>query len=218
MKHEEATENMAAERYVLGELHDTELEQFEEHFFDCRQCAQDVRDLSALAAGTRQLLGQPQAKEAPVQRATATGFWPWQWRWSMPAFALAGALALETLFCGYQAVTLRLLMRPQVLPSVVLKPETRGAAISVANTRPFLPPLEVYLDGSDGKVQWDLRPAGSDKVIFQRTDDSPKRGDAVDVLLPSSELAPGEYTLAFHSVAPTGKSWFFKFNLISGKR
>ena len=45
---------MAAERYLLGELTDAERDQFEEHFFDCSACADDVRG-TPLPAGAREL-------------------------------------------------------------------------------------------------------------------------------------------------------------------
>ena len=44
MEHAEAVKTKAAERYMLGEMPDTEAESFEEHYFDCSVCANDVRD------------------------------------------------------------------------------------------------------------------------------------------------------------------------------
>ena len=43
MDHTEAVQLMATERYLLGELSAEQREAFEEHFFECYECALDVR-------------------------------------------------------------------------------------------------------------------------------------------------------------------------------
>ena len=53
MEHSEAIETMAAERYALGEMTPEERDRFEEHFFDCSECSQAVRDDVSIAAGVR---------------------------------------------------------------------------------------------------------------------------------------------------------------------
>jgi len=42
MDHNEALRLQAAEKYVLGELPPPLRDEFEEHFFDCQECALDV--------------------------------------------------------------------------------------------------------------------------------------------------------------------------------
>ena len=42
MDHNEALRQQAAEKYVLGELPPTLRDEFEEHFFECQECALDV--------------------------------------------------------------------------------------------------------------------------------------------------------------------------------
>jgi anti-sigma factor RsiW len=54
MEHDEAEKSQAVERYLLGELPVTEREAFEEHYFSCPECAEEVRAgllLQANAAG-----------------------------------------------------------------------------------------------------------------------------------------------------------------------
>src|SRR2546423_14363158 len=53
MNHEEATGAQATERYLLGELSDQERDAFEEHYFDCALCADDVRSGTAFVSGLR---------------------------------------------------------------------------------------------------------------------------------------------------------------------
>ncbi|MGN6185999.1 MAG: hypothetical protein ACTHQM_20400 [Thermoanaerobaculia bacterium] len=55
MDHASAIETYAAERYLLGELNDAEAESFEEHYFDCAECAEDVRHGMQLIEGGREI-------------------------------------------------------------------------------------------------------------------------------------------------------------------
>ena len=47
MDHSQAVEQMAAERYLLNELTPEAREAFEEHVFDCHECAMDIRAAAA---------------------------------------------------------------------------------------------------------------------------------------------------------------------------
>ena len=68
MEHAEAMQSSSAERYVLGELNAAEADSFEEHFFDCRECADEVRTGAAFLEGGRKLARE--AREAPVVSIT----------------------------------------------------------------------------------------------------------------------------------------------------
>jgi hypothetical protein len=224
VKHEDAEATMAAERYALGELHDSELEQFEEHFFSCPECAQDVRDLAALTEGAREFLQQPRNTEPATRRAaTRAAARRWPWLGLSPNFAWGGALAamtLCTLAIGYQAAHLRGLVRPQALASILLRPETRGEAASIPVQRigAFLL-LEADLPGATGDLQWDIQKTGSEKVIHRETSPSPEGSASFKVLLPASLLAPAEYTLTVSSATmPSEKPRFFRFKIASGER
>jgi|KBSMisStandDraft_5_1062788.scaffolds.fasta_scaffold178553_2 hypothetical protein len=53
MEHQDWIDSMAAESYTLGELEPAKQDAFEEHFFDCPICSNDVRDAAKLVAGIR---------------------------------------------------------------------------------------------------------------------------------------------------------------------
>ena len=53
MTHQEAIDTLAAERYLLDEMPADERSAFEEHFFDCEVCADDMRSAAALLQGTK---------------------------------------------------------------------------------------------------------------------------------------------------------------------
>ena len=53
MEHAEATDRMAAARYLLDEMTEEERFAFEEHYFGCPACAEEVRDGSAMIDSLR---------------------------------------------------------------------------------------------------------------------------------------------------------------------
>ena len=99
MKHEDAIRNQSVERYLLREMTEDEQGIFEEHFFDCADCAADVSD------GHRMMMaGRAVAAEPPkVVRI-------WEvWR-RIPAPAAAAASLLLPLLgggVGYQLASQR---------------------------------------------------------------------------------------------------------------
>jgi hypothetical protein len=53
MDHETAVQLKATERYFLGELTGADREGFEEHFFTCPECAEDIRTLTVFSANAK---------------------------------------------------------------------------------------------------------------------------------------------------------------------
>src|SRR5271169_2772034 len=56
MEHLEAIEMKAAERYVLGDLPGDLREQYEDHFFSCMECAEELKLAAAFVENTRAAL------------------------------------------------------------------------------------------------------------------------------------------------------------------
>jgi hypothetical protein len=56
--HQSAVNRKLTERYFLGELDASENEDFEEHFFECPLCAEDVRLASRLVANLKAVLDE----------------------------------------------------------------------------------------------------------------------------------------------------------------
>jgi hypothetical protein len=59
--HQSALDRNLTERYVLGELEAVESAEFEEHFFECVACAEDIRLASALVASVKAVLREEDA-------------------------------------------------------------------------------------------------------------------------------------------------------------
>ena len=137
MDHDEAVRQKATEKYLLGELDPELKDQFEEHLFDCQDCALDVRAAAMFVEQTKVVLSEPIV--ALPERATAPAPSAGWLAWLRPAFAVA-VLALLLAVVGYQNfVTYPHLMRaanqPQVGPWASVNVSTRGTTTTVIKAR-----------------------------------------------------------------------------------
>ena len=93
MDHAEATSTQAPDRYLLGELSAAEADAFEEHYFDCAECADDLRAGMQLMSGGRSLARE--AKASPAL-APVIPIAPRRARWIPAVAAAALMLAITT--------------------------------------------------------------------------------------------------------------------------
>ncbi|HXM45316.1 MAG TPA: zf-HC2 domain-containing protein [Bryobacteraceae bacterium] len=125
MEHDEATRSHAAERYVKRELSPAQRDAFEEHFFDCRKCADDVRFELTFAANV-------QAVSREQRAAPRTAVWErWRDRLRMRpamAFSFAANFILAAGF-GYVLLTVsRQSPAPGFVQPYFAPGPTKGAA------------------------------------------------------------------------------------------
>jgi hypothetical protein len=219
MEHEQATATLAAERYILNELTAAEREAFEEHYFVCERCAQEVKDLFALGVAAKEVLPVRRAESATLKEGQTSRWRHYFGAWTLPRFALAVpcALLIAAIVTGWQIVRMRRLMEPRSIASLVLRPETRGdtAAINLQRLGPYLL-LECDLPGAGGKVNWAL--SQSTKILHRGEAAVPDAGVSFKLLLPSSSLSPGDYSLNVRSAAgapanATSRSWTYRFKI-----
>src|SRR5208282_6286166 len=102
MDHNEAVRLQAAEKYLLGELPKEQHAAYEEHYFDCSACAEEIKTTVAFMESSRQAVreGVPQVvdeKRLVPAPSRASGWFGWL----RPAFAVPVFAAL-LLFIGYQ--------------------------------------------------------------------------------------------------------------------
>jgi hypothetical protein len=98
MEHDEAIRSHAAERYLARELSPEDHAAFEEHFFDCPECAEEVRFEATFAANVRAVMREPARAAQPMPASPQPSLWM-RWRdwWRLrPALAVsyAGNLVL----------------------------------------------------------------------------------------------------------------------------
>ena len=105
MDHETALRTSATERYFLGELTGQDRDGFEEHYFMCPECAEDVRALTVFAANAKAVFRQEAAGPAPQAGLLLSGRVLW----------LSAALNVALLLgVGYGLLKVRPAMRQEL--------------------------------------------------------------------------------------------------------
>ena len=210
MEHTLAHETYAAERYLLGEMAPEERDQFEEHFFGCQVCGENVQAASVFLENTKSVFldESRKASSAAAKRVTPPRDWIGR-RWlaglrlpvAVPSFA---ALALAA-FVGYQnMVVIPQLETPQSMASpVILDGETRAAVLPKATEGA---PLRFQMvlgrtvpspAGTSDRVLVDLMDAAG-KIVRSGSVEAPGISSPLDVYFPG-RLKPGRYTLLARS-------------------
>jgi hypothetical protein len=208
MDHNEATQQMIVEKYLLNELSPEAREEFEAHFFECMECAEDLRASALMIENFKAGLAEEMAE--PTRRPEGAGERSGWLAWLRPALVLPAVAVLAGVIVYQNFVTYPQLKMaasaPQVLPWASVSVSARGANTPVITTRPgegFLlfvnvPPDSRFssyiaqLRDPAGKVSWSLTiPANSD--------------DSYPVHVPGAQRADGTYTLAVEGVSGTGE-------------
>jgi hypothetical protein len=99
MDHTEALRLQAAEKYALKELSPSLMEEYEEHFFDCAECAVDIKTVTAFVDASRVVLPEQRAAGLVPDADPSGGGW---FGWLKPVIAIPAFAAL-VLFVGYEA-------------------------------------------------------------------------------------------------------------------
>jgi hypothetical protein len=214
MNHDEAIRLKAAEKYLLGELSAEIRDQYEDHYFGCAECAQDVRTGAVFIDNARDVLIPPSVTElgAKHQPARSGGWWAALLR---PAFAVP-ALALLLLVAGYQnAVTIPHLKNavsqsetPQTLPSFSLISENSRGGAPLAIVVPAGKPFSLFVDippngGYTSYVCEFQTESGTPELSLNVSADEAKR--TVQLLIPAGRLASGKHVLVVRGLDSQGK-------------
>jgi hypothetical protein len=200
MNHQDALQEMAVERYLLGELSGETLDRFEEHLFDCPLCVTDLRTGSTFINAAREELrtsiGVAPAKESPFQWIS----------WLLRPSFLAPALGVCLLVLGVESFLLVPGMRreiaavetPSVLNNLVLaNAGARGdsvAEIVAPKHGAFL--LSVDIPGRSGFSGYLLSLYSPLGAMVWQTKISPQQAiDAVLIHVPTDITKAGLNTL-----------------------
>ena len=233
MDHSEAVHQMAAERYLLDELPAEVRDEFEEHMFDCPECAFDIRAGVAfmdeakvqLPALTAQEESAPKpAQVAPAKRADARNgqsgqqLWAW-WRtlFASPAFA-GPVFATLLLVIGYQNLVTYPALRseatePHLLPATALHAGTRGGeATSITASRKEGVLLQVDLPEQAGVASYSVdlydpqgKLAWTHNLSADEVATSGVDAGTMSLVIPGAGLRQGEYALAIFGAASSGQ-------------
>jgi Putative zinc-finger len=212
MDHTAVVRDKMTERYLLNELESDMRDEFEEHYFDCPECAQDVSAGYQFVEHSKVVLAE-RSEPVPIrvvpERERVQPGW---FAWLRPAFA-APALALLLAVVGYQNLVTypRLqseLNRPQVLPAVSVNLGTWGGS----DTPTVVPPgkgLLLYVriapDGAYARYTAELyNPAGKSEGSFT----IPATGgpSVWPVTVPGVTREAGTYTTVVRGTTSSGET------------
>jgi len=223
MNHSEALQTFAAEKYLLNELSGPERDQFEEHFFECQECAMDVRTAAAFIAQARtELRPAPQDSPAAKRRSFFSFF-------NLPlAGVLVAGMAAVVI---YQNVVTLPRLRSEVAttsapaalsPTSLIGSASRGTDMPsavVSHGRPLF--LNVDVPTDDRFSSYELffySPVGSRLDAIDVSPDQAK--NTLLVRLPAHDIQNGIYTLAVEGAQgggkPTVKLAQYRFRVLNG--
>lgn len=203
MDHDLAIKTYAADRYLLGELTEAEIEEYEDHFFSCPACAQEVKLTSEFIAGAREVFKTGFEAEAKPVRAMSTA-WGRFWgsiRQPVPALACA-ALVMAIGFGIYQNGVIQELQKPEVLtgPALMLR-ASRGPAEAQAreaNHQPFRIAFQVPA-GSYKTYEGEILD-GSSASRYSFGISAQQAEETIQLKFPGGSLPAGSYTLVIRGV------------------
>ncbi len=217
MNHSEAVEQMVSERYLLNELTPDARDAFEEHAFNCPECALDLRAGALFVHEAKAQLPElvaSQSKSGMANAGAKRNFWFSLWR---PAFA-APVFAALLIVVGYQNfVTFPALRQsanePRLAPMAPLHSATRGATLpmfTADRTHGVALPVDLVIDpevAQAASYSFDLRdPQG--KLVWTGSLPAAAQGTGSDqsfsLIIPGSMLQSGSYSLMVTSVTAQG--------------
>ena len=201
MDHTQALARKASERYLMGEMSEPERFEFEEHYFDCQHCAEDVRTGAALARGIR-AVGREDAAVAAACRGRAAGAGAWK----MVGLAYPGSVDSYRGGChvglrGWLPVNSSRfpgLSGSRALSPVVLRAAARGdeQTIDLRSGQPFsVLSLDVNAADPGAALRYEIEPEGGTPRVTGSAV-APAPGSPLLVVVPHAKLdLAGRWTL-----------------------
>jgi hypothetical protein len=200
MNHQDALQEMAVERYLLGELSGASLERFEEHLFECQECAMDVKTGVTFIDAAQTELNLPRRVAAPrVENASK-----WTSCFTNP-WILIPTLAACLLVLSFQTFILQPRLNleiaraqtPAVLnPLVLANAGARGDSIPevvAPEHGSFVVSFDIPTTGGFSSYQCSLfAPDGS--LVWQTSVSSEQARDALLVNMPTDKTKEGMNT------------------------
>jgi len=205
MDHLEAKRLHAAEKYVLGELAADQRDAYEEHYFDCAECAEDVKaTVTFVCAGREVFREEPVPVAAAPKELAPRSRWT---SWFRPMIAIP-AMAALLLVIGYYSRT----SKPQIgvitapgqtilsSPSFGLRGgdrlENEKTVVQVHGNDlvqlhfDFVPSQVQNFSSYTGELQ-----DSASRVPLQFDIPTDRVNKEVNLIVPSGLLHPGDYTL-----------------------
>jgi hypothetical protein len=215
MDHNEVVRQKLTEKYLLEELEGETRDQFEEHFFECSECALDVRAGSEFVTHSRMVFADTAEPTRERVRSRSSGGYNWL-AWLRPGLRPGfgvPAMALLLAVIGYQNLIslprLRAsLKEPRVLPWAAVAVATYGSdapTIPVPQGKSFLVFVRIPHEGTYVRYMADLyNPAG--KLDCSLAIPATETQDQWPVLVPEGNREAGSYRIAVRGVTASGET------------
>jgi hypothetical protein len=205
MTHEHAVQTMASERYLLEEMSELERHAFEEHFFSCADCADEMRTIEAMRAELRR---EGQAAPLPFRRRQ-----PIRWTVAAP-WAAAASLALVV---GYQSLSLPA-DRAYAVEPVTLRAASRGEETTISvrpEDRAVALAIDASAPASAGEWFYELRDS-SGRLATSGRARVPSPGVPLLLVVPATTIStPGVYVLSLREREGAPASNDYRFSVVS---
>jgi hypothetical protein len=206
MEHKEAVRLQAAEKYLMGELSNAQRDEYEEHYFDCPSCAEELKATVAFMESAKQVAHHENLQPVrPAPERAAQTERPGFFAWLRPAFAIPVFAAL-LFFIGYQnAITIPRLKqseahavtastyKPFSLPALGTRAEGTPFRVSVRANEAFTLDVDMPGNSSDGYLCQVRDQSG--RVYLSQPISSEAAKDSVHLLFPGGSMSAGSYTL-----------------------
>jgi hypothetical protein len=216
MDHNEAVRLQAAEKYVLGKLPKEQHAAYEEHYFDCPACAEEIKATVAFMESARQVVREEAMEPVGANRLApatpTTGGW---FGWLRPAFAVP-ILAALLLFIGYQnGVTIPRLkdspssqMGQSISSSFQLRGSVRGGnesgdaanKVRVRSGESFALNFDFTPTGTFSEYDWQLRDQAG-RSLKSGHISGEKKYQTVSLNVAGGVESAGKYNLVFFGSA-----------------
>jgi hypothetical protein len=227
MDHSEAVRLQAAEKYVLGKLPKEQHAAYEEHYFDCSACAEEIKATVAFMESARQVVREEALEAVGVERLApatqtatqtttrTTGGW---FAWLRPAFAVP-VLATLLVFIGYQnGVTIPRLkdsssnqMGQAITSSFQLRGSVRGGSesgdankVRVRSGESFALNFDFTPTGTFSVYDWQLRDQ-TGRAVRSGQISGDKKYQPVSLPVSGGVESAGKYALVFFGAAGNGQ-------------
>jgi hypothetical protein len=206
MDHDVVVRDNMTEKYLLEELDPALRYEFEEHFFDCPECAGDVHAASEFVEHSKIILAeQPVAvlvPGPPHQDAPRAGWFAW----FRPALAIPTLAVLLVVIAYQNFVTLPQLTesanQPQLLPAATVNLLTYGSnttPLMIHQGQGFLVNVIIPPGRNYSTYRVDLyNPSGTMEASLPVPASA---GDTWPIRFPGSKRQSGTYKLLVHGIA-----------------
>jgi anti-sigma-K factor RskA len=189
--HQQATKNMMAERYLLGELNENERDAFEEHLFECSKCFAQVKAGAEFVSSLKEI-GAAEAETAGVHSGQQHA--PGAWFLPKSSLVFAVMFLCVASLSIYQGLRLRQMSKPEVVSVQTIHPEGRSKANVVRAFRNRSFELRVVFaaqPSNSGRAQI-LNEAGKEITSIALND---LHTGELQVRLSAGMFRPGKYIL-----------------------